>query len=129
MEAKADIISEIVEKDCKPKECMAALLPVRDALEVLSGRWKLPILIALSDRPKRFKEISKDINGITDKMLSKELKDLEINKLVIRTVYDTFPPTVEYSRTEHSKSLTNVIMALKDWGTLHRKEIIGNRND
>lgn len=113
------------EKDCNPKECMAALLPVRDALEVLSGRWKLPILITLSDRPKRFKEISKDINGITDKMLSKELKDLEINKLVIRSVYDTFPPTVEYSRTEHSKSLTNVIMALKDWGTLHRKEIIG----
>ncbi|MCR4029897.1 MULTISPECIES: winged helix-turn-helix transcriptional regulator [Flavobacterium] len=125
METSTDILSEIAEKDCKPTECMAALLPVRDALEILSGRWKLPILIALSDRPKRFKEISKDINGITDKMLSKELKDLEINKLVIRKVYDTFPPTVEYSRTEHSKSLTNVIMALKDWGTLHRKEIIG----
>ncbi|MCP2025531.1 DNA-binding HxlR family transcriptional regulator [Flavobacterium sp. HSC-32F16] len=112
-------------KDCKPQECMGALLPVRDALEVLSGRWKLPILIALSDRPKRFKEISKDINGITDKMLSKELKDLEVNKLVTRKVYDTFPPTVEYSRTEHSQSLTNVIIALRDWGTLHRKEIIG----
>ena len=62
----------------EPEECLAALLPVRDALEVLSGRWKLPILIALSNRPKRFKEISKDVNGITDKMLSKELKDLEI---------------------------------------------------
>jgi len=58
-------------------------------------------------------------------MLSKELKDLEVNKLVTRTVYDTFPPTVEYSRTEHSQSLTTVIVALKDWGTLHRKEIIG----
>ncbi|MCD9577290.1 winged helix-turn-helix transcriptional regulator [Flavobacterium soyae] len=116
---------KIDEKNYRPQECMAALLPVRDALEILSGRWKLPILIALSDRPKRFKEISKDINGITDKMLSKELKDLEINKLVTRTVYDTFPPTVEYSRTEHSKSLGEVIMALKDWGTLHRKEIIG----
>jgi len=112
-------------KDCNPQECMGALLPVRDALEILSGRWKLPILIALSDGPKRFKEISKIINGITDKMLSKELKDLEVNKLVTRTVYDTFPPTVEYSRTEHSQSLTTVIVALKDWGTLHRKEIIG----
>jgi DNA-binding HxlR family transcriptional regulator len=114
-----------VELGCEPEECLAALLPVRDALEVLSGRWKLPILIALSSRPKRFKEISKNIKGITDKMLSKELKDLEINKLVTRTVYDTFPPTVEYASTEHSKSLGNVIMALKDWGTLHRKEIIG----
>nr|WP_315244917.1 helix-turn-helix domain-containing protein [uncultured Flavobacterium sp.] len=110
---------------CSKESCLSALLPVRDALEVLSGRWKLPILIALSDRPKRFKEISRDMDGITDKMLSKELKDLEINKLVIRTVYDTFPPTVEYRRTEHSKSLGNVIMALKDWGDLHRKEIIG----
>ncbi|KUJ60823.1 HxlR family transcriptional regulator [Flavobacteriaceae bacterium CRH] len=109
----------------RPEECMAALLPVRDALEVLSGRWKLPILIALSNRPKRFKEISKDINGITDKMLSKELKDMEVNKLVTRTVYDTFPPTVEYARTKHSETLSDVIMALKDWGTLHRREIIG----
>ncbi|WP_163408545.1 winged helix-turn-helix transcriptional regulator [Flavobacterium ajazii] len=110
---------------CSKESCLSALLPVRDALEVLSGRWKLPILIALSDRPKRFKEISRDMDGITDKMLSKELKDLEINKLIIRTVYDTFPPTVEYRRTEHSRSLGNVIMALKDWGNLHRKEIIG----
>lgn len=107
------------------EECLAALLPVRDALEVLSGRWKLPILITLSNRPKRFKEISKDINGITDKMLSKELKDLEVNKLVTRTVYDTFPPTVEYAATEHSKTLSDVIFALKDWGDLHRKKIIG----
>ncbi|MET0944305.1 MAG: helix-turn-helix domain-containing protein [Flavobacterium sp.] len=118
--------SEIKKEKCgEPEECLAALLPVRDALEVLSGRWKLPILIALSNRPKRFKEISKDINGITDKMLSKELKDLEINKLVTRTVYDTFPPTVEYARTAHSHTLYNVIGALNEWGTLHRKEIIG----
>ena len=115
-------IKELV---CEPEECLASLRPVRDALEILSGRWKIPILIALSSRPKRFNEISKDINGITDKMLSKELKDLEINKLVTRTVYDTFPPTVEYASTEHSKTLSNVIMALKDWGTLHRQEIIG----
>ncbi|KAF2331266.1 winged helix-turn-helix transcriptional regulator [Flavobacterium daemonense] len=111
--------------ECSKNACIASLLPVRDALEVLNGRWKLPILIALGDRPKRFKEISKDIDGITDKMLSKELKDLEMNKLVVRTVYDTFPPTVEYRRTEHSRSLGNVIMALKEWGELHRKEIIG----
>ncbi|MCV9927181.1 helix-turn-helix transcriptional regulator [Flavobacterium sp. LS1R49] len=108
-----------------PEECKGALLPVRDALEVLSGRWKLQILISLSSGPMRFKQISKAVIGITDKMLSKELKDLEINKLVVRTVYDTFPPTVEYTATEHSKSLQGVIEALKDWGMLHRKEIIG----
>jgi DNA-binding HxlR family transcriptional regulator len=125
MKMTSEKINNTEEIECSKQACMGALLPVRDALEVLSGRWKLPILIALSDRPKRFKEISKDLDGITDKMLSKELKDLEVNKLVIRTVYDTFPPTVEYRRTEHSKSLGNVISALKDWGNLHRKEIIG----
>ena len=125
MKTKSEITAEMG-CDGQHEECLAALRPVRDALEVLSGRWKLPILIALSNRPKRFKEISKDINGITDKMLSKELKDLELNKLVTRTVYDTFPPTVEYARTEHSQTLYNVIGALNEWGTLHRKEIIGH---
>lgn len=125
MKTENETTVETEEFGCQKEACMSSLLPVRDALEVLSGRWKLPILIALSDRPKRFKEISKDIDGITDKMLSKELKDLEINKLVIRTVYDTFPPTVEYRRTEHSKSLKDVITALHEWGSLHRKEIIG----
>ncbi|MEN2412380.1 winged helix-turn-helix transcriptional regulator [Flavobacterium mesophilum] len=119
------MLNKTDDTECSKEACIASLLPVRDALEVLNGRWKLPILIALGDRPKRFKEISKDIDGITDKMLSKELKDLEVNKLVVRTVYDTFPPTVEYRRTEHSRSLGNVIMALKEWGELHRREIIG----
>lgn len=122
MEANCDNIRH---QKLTEHQCNAALLPVRDALEVLHGKWKLPILIALSDGEKRFRQISKEVPGITDKMLSKELKDLEINQLVARTVFDTFPPTVSYSRTEHSKSLGKVIAALHDWGTLHRKEIIG----
>jgi DNA-binding HxlR family transcriptional regulator len=104
-----------------PKE---AILPVKDALEALGGKWKVPILISLSTGTKRFKEITKDVVGITDRMLSKELKDLEINQLVKRTVHDTFPPTVEYSWTEHSRTLKDVIIALQNWGTVHRKKII-----
>jgi DNA-binding HxlR family transcriptional regulator len=99
-------------------------MPIKDALEVLSGKWKIPILACLSGGTKRFKEISKEVGGITDKMLSKELKDLEMNMLVSRTVLDTFPPTVEYSWTQHSRSLGNLIHALQDWGRLHRKKII-----
>ncbi|WP_296147369.1 helix-turn-helix domain-containing protein [uncultured Flavobacterium sp.] len=112
-------------KDCNTQQCNVALLPVRDALEVLNGRWRLPILISLSEGPKRFKQIAKEITGITDKMLSKELKALEENKLLTRKVYDTFPPMVEYAPTAHSGTLKNVIIALKEWGDLHRKEIIG----
>jgi len=98
---------------------------VRDALEVLNGSWKLQILMSLFGSPKRFKQISKEVEGISDKMLSKELKDLEINQLVKRTVYDSFPPTVEYSITEHALTLDKVVLELKDWGVLHRKKIIG----
>ena len=59
-------------------------------------------------------------------MLSKELKALEMNHLIKRTVYDTFPPTVEYSITEHGKSLEKVLAELGSWGTLHRKKIMGD---
>ncbi len=114
--------SKMNQEDC---DCVKFILSVKDALEVLDGRWKLPIIISLKFGPKRFKEISKEIGGITDKMLSKELKDLEVNKLITRTVYDTFPPTVEYAITAHGSSLDPVLLSLRDWGTTHRKKIIG----
>lgn len=104
--------------------CTSRIRPVTDALEVLSGRWKLPILISLTFGTKRFKEISREVDGITDKMLSKELKELEVNQLVKRTVHDTFPPRVEYSITEHGKTLQKVIDELGEWGMFHRKKII-----
>jgi DNA-binding HxlR family transcriptional regulator len=105
--------------------CPKNALSIKDALDALEGRWKLLILFSLSSGAKRFKQISKEVNGITDKTLSKELKSLEANKLVKRDVYDTFPPTVEYSITAHGKSLEKVMEELHYWGLAHRKEIIG----
>lgn len=107
-------------RDCSPGD----LLAVKDALDALSGNWKLQILIVLFNGSKRFKEISKEIDGISDKMLSKELKNLEENLLVKRTVYETFPPKVEYEITEHTKTLKAVITELMNWGKLHRKVVI-----
>lgn len=104
-------------------ECKLRILPVQDALEVLNGKWKLPIIVALLHGVKRFSEISKEVSGITDRMLSKELRDLELNHLVKRTVYDTFPVTVEYTMTEYGETLKDVIGALYDWGVNHRKKI------
>lgn len=105
--------------------CPKTMLSIKDALEALEGRWKLLILFSLSSGPKRFKQISKELNGITDKMLSKELKSLEANKLVRRETYDTFPPAVEYSITEHGMSLEGLLEELHYWGLAHRKVIIG----
>lgn len=108
-------------------ECGKRIMAVRDALDVISGKWKLPIIFALTFGDKRFKEMERDIHGITAKMLSKELKDLELNDLVKRTVYDTMPVTVEYSLTDYGRTLKKVIIELHTWGEQHRKRILGRK--
>ena len=105
--------------------CPKTMLSIKDALEVLEGKWKLLILFSLSDGPKRFKEISRAVGGITDKTLSKELKILEANDLITREVFDTFPPKVQYTITAHGISLEKVLDELHFWGLLHRKKILG----
>lgn len=104
--------------------CKATVRPIRDALDVLNGKWKLPIIVALSFGEKRFGEIAKEIDGITDRMLSKELQDLVANGLVKRTVEDTFPIKVTYALTPHSQSLNEVIDSLRKWGILHRAYLV-----
>lgn len=118
-----------MEKGTRPAErtqesCNKAIIPVRDALDILSGKWKLPIIIALSFGNKRFSQLGKQIPGITDKMLSKELRELEINELVKRTVYDALPVIVEYSMTPYGKTLEKLIDELQAWGSQHRKRIL-----
>jgi len=105
------------------KECIEYIRPVRDVLDIINGKWKLPILIALSFDDKRFKQLERDVEGITPRMLSKVLRDLELNQLVIRMVYDTIPATVEYSLSDYGRSLDDVIVALREWGKKHRKKL------
>ncbi len=108
-------------------ECNKQLLPVKDALEILSGKWKLQIILSLTFGKKRFKHIQRELPGLTPKMLSKELKDLEINGLANRHVYDTKPVTVEYELTPYGKTLKPLIHELHQWGTKHRKRIIAGQ--
>ncbi len=103
------------------------LLPVKDALDILSGKWKLQIILALTFGKKRFKQIQREIPGLTPKMLSKELKELEINDLASRQVYDTSPVTVEYELTPYGKTLKPLSGELHKWGTKHRKRIIARQ--
>ncbi|MFN8355089.1 MAG: helix-turn-helix domain-containing protein [Spirosomataceae bacterium] len=107
--------------------CPKSALSIKDALEALEGRWKLLILFALSPGPKRFKQIAKEVSGITDKTLSKELKLLEANQLIRREVHDTFPPTVEYSITQHGLTLDKVMTELHYWGLQHRALIMSDK--
>jgi DNA-binding HxlR family transcriptional regulator len=106
------------------ESCTKAIIPVRDALDILSGKWKLPIIIALSFGHRRFSQLAKQIPGITDKMLSKELRELEMNELVKRTVYDALPVVVEYSMTPYGKTLEKLLDELQAWGIQHRKRIL-----
>lgn len=104
-------------------KCVEVLRPVRDALDILNGKWKLPIIISLTFGDKRFTEIAKEVEGITDRMLSRELQDLELNGLVQRRIKEDYPVRVTYALTPYSESLDEVIESLRNWGLAHRNKI------
>lgn len=115
--------------ECKPLEkeqYKKEMMAVQDSMDVLNGKWKIAIISSICYYNKRrFSDILKDIVGISNKMLSKELKELEINKLIKRTVLDTQPVSVQYELTEHGKTLQTIIDNLTAWGIEHRKKIMG----
>lgn len=101
-------------------------MAVHDAMDVLSGKWKISIIAVLCYHNKRrFSDILNDVQGISNKMLSKELKEMEMNKLVTRTVLETQPITVQYELTDYGQKLQTVIKQLATWGIEHRKKIVG----
>jgi DNA-binding HxlR family transcriptional regulator len=108
-----------------PRECAGAMRPVRDALDLLGGKWKLPIIVGLLQGPRRFKHLQREVAGITAKMLSKELKELEQNDLVVRHVEaEVVPMAVTYTLAAYGEELVPVIEALWAWGSLHRARLM-----
>ena len=105
-------------------EMIDAIKYVEDALYVFGGKWKLQILVSMYAGSIRFRDLKKDIPKITSRVLSKELKDLEANKLIQKTIIDTSPISIEYSLTEYSNSLQPVITEIVNWGMNHRKKIM-----
>ena len=99
------------------------LQALQDTIYVIGGKWKLPIINSICNGNKRFREIERSIPGITTRMLSRELKEMELNKLVKRTVYPDSPVRVEYESTEYCKSFGNIILAMIEWGKQHRDYI------
>jgi DNA-binding HxlR family transcriptional regulator len=111
--------------------CSEELMAMRDSLDVLGGKWKLMILRFLTNRTHQvinFKKMQREIDGISAKMLSKELKELETNLLVSRTQQQTKPITVVYAITEYGKSVLPVTETLVNWGLSHREKIIETIN-
>lgn len=100
------------------------VLSINDTLNVLSGKWKLPIIGSILYGKRRFTDIQRNIPKITPRMLSKELKELELNGMLTRTVYDSTPVSVEYELSESGKSITEVLDKMIEWGIKHREAVI-----
>ena len=118
------------QKRCKvtefKQEQQKRMRAVQDSMDALNGKWKIAIISSICCyKKRRFSDILNDIEGVSNRMLSKELKELEINQLVKRTVLDTQPITVQYELTEHGDTLQTIISNLADWGVVHRNKIIG----
>ena len=107
------------------KKCpVSYVLAIQDTLNAFQGKWKMPIIGTLLFGKKRFKEIEREIKKITPRMLSQELKDLEANGIISRSVYNTTPVTVEYELTDSGKHLNGVLEAMIEWGLQHRQSNI-----
>lgn len=99
------------------------VVAVNDTMNVLTGKWKLPIMATLISGKKRFKDIERQIPKITPRMLSKELRELELNGIVKRTVHDSIPVIIEYEFTDSGRKIKTVLDSMVEWGTQHRKGI------
>ena len=108
----------------KEQVCQFKLMASRDALEVIQGKWRIPIIISLTYGNKRFGEIQRDIEDISPKMLSQELKALEMNKIIKRRLHDTMPITTEYSLTPLGSSMNILLEEILRWGIHFRKEVV-----
>lgn len=97
--------------------------PVIYALSILNGKWKLSIIWHLTQQESiRFNELQRNLNGISNLMLSKSLQELQNDKIVSRMQYNSIPPRVEYSLTDLGRSLQPVLKMLGEWGDMAKKE-------
>ena len=104
-------------------QCKSTLSSIADALYVIGGKWKLRIIVALKDDNKRFNELHRTIEGISAKVLSAELKDLELNGFIRRNVFTGTPVVVEYELAEYCETLNDVLHSLSVWGAMHRETV------
>ena len=119
-EKRQALIREVLSTPRNQKEEIQAL---QDTLYVLGGKWRLPIINSICNGNRRFREIERSIPGITTRMLSRELKEMEANQLLKRRVTADTPVMVEYSPTEYCHSFGDIILEMIKWGKDHRKRL------
>ena len=97
--------------------------PVATTVQMIGSKWKLLIMRDLMSRPWRFNELKKDLEGISQKVLTDSLRSMEADGIITRTVYPEVPPRVEYALSELGESMRPIIKAMEVWGTEYK-----NRN-
>ena len=105
------------------ESCNSVLSSIGDAIYVIGGKWKLRIIVALRDGNKRFNELQRTVHGISARVLSNELKELELNGFLIRKVDAGIPVVIEYELTPYSSTLKDVLTSLSAWGAMHKENI------
>jgi len=112
-----------------PEACTASLAAMGDALYVIGGKWKLKIIIGLMDGKRRFNELQRQVTGISAKVLSNELKEMEMNGFIRKVPVADVKYVTEYELCEYSHTLGDVLEALTAWGKMHRAKITGRTAD
>lgn len=107
----------------KTKEEMPAC-PVATTVQLIGNKWKLLILRNLFMRPWRFNELRKDLEGISQKVLTDSLRALEEDGIITRTVYPEVPPRVEYALSPLGQSMKPILDAMEEWGTEYKKKLL-----
>jgi DNA-binding HxlR family transcriptional regulator len=104
-------------------KCKSEIVPIMDALYIINGKWRIPIVLTLMEGNKRFSEIQKEVQKITSKVLADELKEMELNGFVEKKTDGQSRAKTEYQLTDYSSSLEPIIKSLRDFGLQHRKKI------
>ena len=121
---------EATDPDTAPcgTDLMAEACTLGQVLDHVGGKWSVPILLAAIDGPVRFSELERFIQGISRRMLTLTLRNLERDGLLVRTVYPTVPPKVEYTATDMARELRASLFGLTDWAERHRADIAASRS-
>jgi DNA-binding HxlR family transcriptional regulator len=112
----ADVVDEV---DPRAGTAYDVTCPAREVLELIASKWTVLVVDALAEGPKRYSALRREITGVSQKMLTQTLRELERDGIIIRTVYGTKPPSVDYRLSELGASLTEPISAIRRWADTH----------
>ena len=110
-------VARAVQEAKQPASVLAPMCPSRGILEHVTSRWGVLVLVSLLEDTHRFSELRRKVMGVSEKMLTQHLREMEADGLVHREVYAEVPPRVEYSLTEHGRTLNQALGPLGAWGT------------